>query len=162
MQPESHPSWLLPVFNHDIHILLWGMNQNEALHSSYLHCSTYVELFRITLQLHYRRNNYVMLKIGPCFLVNRVFVPCPKRGRFDENGDNNESACYPLKTRASLLRPLKTTKMTKMAGVTQAKAWFSKSRAWSSLIRKKRGVVRKPILQSPVTPHLAVLGLVSF
>ena len=30
--------------------------------------------------------------------------------------------------RIVLLRPPKTTKMTKMAGVTQAKAWFRKSR----------------------------------
>ena len=55
------------------------------------------------------------------------FCPLPKRGRFDENGENDEFAFYSLKTRASLLRPPKTTKMTKMAGVTQAKAWFRKS-----------------------------------
>ena len=68
------------------------------------------------------------------FLVNRFFCPLPKRGRFDENGENDEFALYPLKTRASLLRPPKTTKMTKMAGVTQAKAWFRKSLVCSSLI----------------------------
>ena len=39
---------------------------------------------------------------------------------------NDEFAFYPLKTRASLLRPPETTKMTKMAVVTQAKAWFRK------------------------------------
>ena len=60
--------------------------------------------------------------------TNRVFgkpclCPCQNRGRFDENGENDEFAFYPLKTRASLLRPPKTPKMTKMAGVTQAKAW---------------------------------------
>ena len=49
------------------------------------------------------------------------------KGRFDENGKNDELAVYPLKTRASLLRPPKTTKMTKMAGVTQAKAWLRKN-----------------------------------
>ena len=64
--------------------------------------------------------------------TNRVFgkpclCPVSKRGRFDESGENDECAFYPLKTRASLLRPPKTTKMTKMAGVTQAKAWFRKS-----------------------------------
>ena len=55
------------------------------------------------------------------FLVHRVLVSPAKRGEFDENGENDEFAFYPLRTRASLLRPLKTTKM---AGVTQAKAWF--------------------------------------
>ena len=67
--------------------------------------------------------------------TNRVFgTPCfcplPKGGRFDENGENDEVAFYPLKTGVSLLRPPKTTKM---AGVTQEKAWFRKSRASSSL-----------------------------
>ena len=70
--------------------------------------------------------------------TNRVFgKPCfcalPKRGHFDENGANDEFAFYPLKTRASLLRPPKTTKMTKMAGVTQEKAWFRKGQVCSSL-----------------------------
>ena len=67
------------------------------------------------------------------FLVNRVIVPCQK-GPFDGNGENDEIAFYPVKTRASLLRPPKTTRMTKMAGVTQATAWFRKSRFCSSLI----------------------------
>ena len=57
----------------------------------------------------------------------------PKRARFDENGENDEFAFYPLKTMVSLLRRPQTTKMTKMAGVTQEKAWFRKSRVCSSL-----------------------------
>ena len=61
--------------------------------------------------------------------TSRVFgIPwfcLPKRGRFDENGENDEFAFYALKTRVLLLRPPKTTNMTKMAGVTQAKARFS-------------------------------------
>ena len=61
------------------------------------------------------------------------FCPLPKKGLFDENGENDEFAFYPLKTRALLLRPPKTTKMTKMAGVTQEKAWFRKSRVCSFL-----------------------------
>ena len=60
--------------------------------------------------------NHVLGK--PCF------CPLPKRGRFDENSENDEFAFYPLKTRVSLFRTSKTTIMTKMAGVTQAKAWF--------------------------------------
>ena len=64
--------------------------------------------------------------------TNRVFgnpclCPLPKRGRFDEDEENDEFEFYPLTTRASLLRPPKRTKMMKMTGVTQAKAWFSKS-----------------------------------
>ena len=59
--------------------------------------------------------------------------PLPKRGCFDENGENDEFAFYPPRTMVSLLRRPKTTKITKMAGVTQAKAWFSKSRVCSSL-----------------------------
>ena len=60
--------------------------------------------------------------------TNRVFgkpcfCPLPKRGRFDENGENDEFAFYSLKQGSP-----KTTKMTKMAGVTQEKAWFSKNR----------------------------------
>ena len=55
------------------------------------------------------------------FLVNRVFVPCQKRGHFDENGENDEFAFYPLKTRVWLLRPPKTTKTTKM-GVSLRKS----------------------------------------
>ena len=45
-----------------------------------------------------------------------------RRGRFDENGENDEFAFDPQKTKASLLRTPKTTKVTKMAGVTQAEA----------------------------------------
>ena len=57
------------------------------------------------------------------FLVNRVFVPCQKGAVLTKTAKSDEVAFYPLKTRASLLRPPKTTKMTKMAGVTQEKAW---------------------------------------
>ena len=67
------------------------------------------------------------------FLVNRVFVPLPKRGHFDENGENYELAFYPLKTGASPLKPPKTTKMPKMAGVTEEKAWFRENQVCYSL-----------------------------
>ena len=59
------------------------------------------------------------------------FYPLPKRGRFDENGENDEFAVLPTETKG--FAPPKTTEMTKMAGVTQAKAWFRKSRVCSSL-----------------------------
>ena len=56
------------------------------------------------------------------FLGKPGFCPLamPERGRVDKNGENDEFTFYPLKTRASLLRPPKATKMTKMAGVAQA------------------------------------------
>ena len=50
-----------------------------------------------------------------------ALCPLPKKGRLDENGENDEFAFYPLKTSASLLRPPKTTKMTKMAGCHSGK-----------------------------------------
>ena len=96
---------------------------------------------RITLQNCFRVNlpvlsfNLTLQKWLPMNRggTNRVFgkpcfCPLPKRARFDENGENDEFAFYPLKTMVSLLRPLQTTKMTKMAGVTQEKAWFRESR----------------------------------
>ena len=60
---------------------------------------------------------------------NRVFgKPCSrspaKKGPFDETTKKTRIAFYPLKTRALHPRPPKTTKM---AGVTQAKAWFRKA-----------------------------------
>ena len=57
----------------------------------------------------------------PCF-GKPCFCPCENlRGRFDENGENDEFAFYSLKTRAS-------TKMAKMTKIAQAKARFRKSR----------------------------------
>ena len=47
---------------------------------------------------------------------------------FGENCENDEFAFYPLETRVLFLGLPKTTKMTKMAGVTQEKTGFSKSR----------------------------------
>ena len=61
------------------------------------------------------------------FLVNCVFVPCQKGAVLTKMAKMTNLHSTPLKTRASLLRPLKTTKM---AGVTQEKAWFRKSRVW--------------------------------
>ena len=75
-----------------------------------------------------------------------------KKWPFDETGENDEFAFYPLKTRASLLRPLKTTKMTKMAGVTQAKAWFGKSRVCSSLMMVILWPDCQPQTPSPTRP----------
>ena len=70
--------------------------------------------------------------------TNRVFgTPCfcplPKRGRFDENGENDEFAFCLLKTRSSLLRPLKTTKMTKMGH-------------WRVSLRKRHGLEKAGFL----------------
>ena len=85
----------------------------------------FTSLFQVLQTLHSQRQKSGSHK--PCF------CPLPKRGHFDENGENDEFALYPLKTRVWLLRPPKTTKMTKMASVTQEKAWFRKGRVCSSL-----------------------------
>ena len=94
--------------------------------------------------------------------TNRVFgkpcfCPLPKRGRFDENGENDEFAFYPLKTRFWLLRPPKTTKMTKMAGVTQEKAWFRKGRVCSSLNQIHYANITLHKLFSDASMHCATL-----
>ena len=47
----------------------------------------------------------------------------PRKGCFDENGETDESAFYPLKQGLCSSYPVKTAKMTKVAGVTRAKAW---------------------------------------
>ena len=47
--------------------------------------------------------------------------------------EKDDFAFDPPKTKVLLLRPPKTTKLTKMAGVTQAKAWFRKNRVCFSL-----------------------------
>ena len=57
-------------------------------------------------------NNCHPTKLGVAqtvLLVNRVLSPA-KKGPFDENSKNDEFAFYPLKTRASLLRPRKRRK----------------------------------------------------
>ena len=63
-------------------------------------------------------------------LVNRAFVPFQKRG-FDANGENDESVDYPVKQGRCCSDPVKTTKM---AGLMQAKAWFTKRMVSCSLI----------------------------
>ena len=52
----------------------------------------------------------------PCFWQT-MFLSLVKRGCFDENGKNDEFTSFLLKTRVSLLKPPKTTKMTE---ITQA------------------------------------------
>ena len=59
------------------------------------------------------------------FFGKPCFCPLPKTGLFNENGKNRECAFYPPKTRDSLLRPPKTTKM---AGVTQMFRDFREAR----------------------------------
>ena len=65
-------------------------------------------------------------------LVNRVFGKLPKRGRFDENSAKWRICILPTENKG-FARRTKTTKMTKVAGVTQAKAWFRKSLVCFSL-----------------------------
>ena len=82
----------------------------------------------------------------------QVFVPCQKGAVSTKTAKMTNFAFYPLITRASLLRLPKTTKMTKMAGVTQAKAWFRKSRACASL------TLNRAALCFPSTLKLGTIG----
>ena len=59
-------------------------------------------------------------------LVNRAFVP-PEKGGFWRKWREWRICILTNKTRALLLEPRATTKMTKTAGVPRARAWFTKS-----------------------------------
>ena len=52
-------------------------------------------------------------------LENGVFAPCRKQVVLTKIGENSDISIYPQKQGRLLLRPRKSTKMTKMAGVTQ-------------------------------------------
>ena len=65
-----------------------------------------------------------------------------KKGPFDEIGKHDKFAFYPPKTRASLLRPPKTTKMTKMSEVSK--------RGW----REGVGNKREPKAQRKLIPRI--------
>ena len=71
---------------------------------------------------------------------------CPARKRvffFNENGKKCRICILTSKTRALLLEPHETTKMTKMAGVPRARAWFTKSTvSWTPSIAGGWGVGR--------------------
>ena len=54
-------------------------------------------------------------------LENGRFVPCRKQVVLTKIGENSEIASRPQKQGILLLGPRKSTKMTKMAGVTPAK-----------------------------------------
>ena len=54
-------------------------------------------------------------------LENGRFVPCRKQVVLTKIGEHSDSAFYPQKQGILLLKPRKSTKLTKMAGVTPAK-----------------------------------------
>ena len=57
-----------------------------------------------------------------------MFCPLPKKGRFDENGENGEFAFYRLKNKGLAPQtPENDAKMTKIAGVTQARHGLEKA-----------------------------------
>ena len=62
-------------------------------------------------------------------LVNHAFVPCQNEG-FWRKWRRWRIYVLASKTRALLLRPVQTMKVTKMAGVTQPRAWFTKGMAF--------------------------------
>ena len=90
----------------------------------------------------YKINQHKLLKVGKtqgCWngrFGKRCFCPLPKTGGLRKIGDNSDIAFYPQKQGFLLLGPRKSTKMTKMAGVTQAKWPFAKSTVWQP--RKKK------------------------
>ena len=138
---SGHPSWtsaeIGPFHNFSAFFALFRRKSRKRRKKAF-----FLRYPQICLNPHLSNPPFVALETMQVFYrggTNCVFGkpwfrPLPKGGRFDENGENDEFAFYPLKTRASLIRPPKTTKMTKMAVVTQAKAWFRKSRVCSSLI----------------------------
>ena len=63
----------------------------------------------------------------------RCFCPLPKTGGFDEKWRKWRFTFYPQKQGVALLRARKPTKMTKMAGVPQAKPGFAKNRVFATL-----------------------------
>ena len=80
-------------------------------------------------------------------LENGRFVPCRKQVVLTKIGGNSDIAFYPQKQGILLLKPRKSTKMTKMAGVTPTKWPFAKSTVLTTLRnkwkKKKTGNVRK-------------------
>ena len=66
-------------------------------------------------------------------LVNGRFVPCRKRVVLTKIGGNSDIAFYPQKQGILLLKPQKSAKMTKMAGVPLTKWPFAKSTGLTTL-----------------------------
>ena len=62
---------------------------------------------------------YFVRVVETVVLENGVFVPC--QVNLMKISENSDIAFYPQKLGIFLFRPQKSTKMTKMAGVTQAK-----------------------------------------
>ena len=69
-------------------------------------------------------------------LENGRFVPCRKQAALTKIGGNSDIAFYPQKQGILLLKPRKSTKMTKMAGVTPTKWPFAKSTVLTTLINQ--------------------------
>ena len=67
-------------------------------------------------------------------VVERVVLSCRKQVVLTKIGENADIAFYPQKQGILLLQPRKSTKMTKMAGVTPAKWPFAKSTDLTTLI----------------------------
>ena len=77
-------------------------------------------------------NRHLIRVAQTVFLVNRVFAPCQK-GAILTKTANMTNLHFTTENKVFAPQTPKTTKMTKMAGVTQAKAWFRESRVCSSL-----------------------------
>ena len=64
---------------------------------------------------------YKIRVVETVVLENGRFVPCQKQVVLTKIGENSDIAFCPQKQGLLLLGPRKSTKMTKMAGVTPAK-----------------------------------------
>ena len=90
-------------------------------------------------------------------LVNRAIVP-PKRGGFWRKRRKWRICILTSKTRALLLKPREPTKMTKMAGVPRAKAWFTKSTvSWTPMFFWSE----RDLPHFPVFPRIGFESLIS-
>ena len=82
----------------------------------------------------------------PC-LVNRAFVPCQKGAVCDENGENDEFAFYPLKTRGfAPQNPENAGEMTK----------------WQVSLRQRHGLDKAGFVLPGLSGLLGYLSLLFF
>ena len=100
------------------------------------------------------KKNHFIRVVETVVLENGRFVPCRKQVVLTKIGEHSDSAFYPRKQGILLLKPRKSTKLTKMAGVTPAKWPFAKSTVLTTLIlgnyfrnipRHKTHICRKKI-----------------
>ena len=89
----------------------------------------------------------------------RSFCPLPKTRGFDENWRNSDIAFYLQKQGSLLLKPRKSTKMTKLAGVTPTKwpfAPFAKSTVLTTLSFRNENSAQRGSFGPDIPPKTSV------